>query len=295
VQTTLLGIAIALILALVTALVGPLLVDWDRFRPSIEAEASRLIGAPVRITGLIEAAILPTPSLKLRGLEIGPSHASSSIRMRSLGVELSLGSLVRGQWRAAELHLVGPNFNLGLDSTGQLALPPIAPGFDPDRLSIERLNIEDGHAVLVDARSGSRLSLDKLWFNGDMRSLAGPFKGEGAFVIAGDLYAYRIAAGRTEDGAVKLRLNIDPLDRPLAIEAEGMVAFAGAVPRFAACRYRTADRENFRQRSVAAHQQGEGERGIRPVRRDRISIRAGRTGGETNRDGGAEIRGPAAF
>jgi large subunit ribosomal protein L24 len=152
--------------------------------------------------------------------------------MRSLGVELSLGSLVRGQWRAADLHLVGPDFNLGLDSTGQLALPPIAPGFDPDRLSIERLNIEDGHAVLVDARSGSRLSLDKLWFNGDMRSLAGPFKGDGAFVVAGDLYAYRISAGRADDGAVRLRLNIDPLDRPLAIEAEGMVAFASAAPRF---------------------------------------------------------------
>jgi large subunit ribosomal protein L24 len=232
VQTTLLGIAIALILALVTALVGPLLVDWGRYRPAIEAEASRLIGAPVRITGPIQVAILPSPSLTLRGLEVGPSHASSSLRMRSLGVELSLGSLVRGQWRAAELHLVGPDFNLGFDSMGHLTLPSIAPGFDPDRLTIDRLNIEDGHAVLTDARSGSRLTLDKLWFNGDVRSLAGPFKGDGAFVVAGDLYAYRIAAGRADDNGLKLRLNIDPLDRPLAVDAEGTLSFAGAAPRF---------------------------------------------------------------
>jgi large subunit ribosomal protein L24 len=232
VQTTLLGIAIALILALVAALVGPFVVDWQRFRPAIEAEASRLIGAPVRVTGSIEAAILPSPSLTLRGLEIGPSHAVSSVRVRSLGVELSLGSLVRGQWRAAELHLVGPDFNLGIDSTGQLVLPPVAPGFDSSRLTIDRLNIEDGHAVLADSRSGSRLTLDKLWFNGDVRSLAGPLKGDGAFVIAGDLYAYRIAASKVEDGEVKLRFNIDPLDRPLAVEAEGALSFAGAAPRF---------------------------------------------------------------
>src|SRR5690349_19208089 len=123
------------------------MVDWGRFRPSIEAEATRLIGAPVRVTGPIEASILPTPTLVLRGLEVGPSHAVSSIRARSLQVELNLSSLMRGRWRAQELHLIGPDFNIGLDSTGELALPPIAPGFDPDQLSIERLNVEDGHAV----------------------------------------------------------------------------------------------------------------------------------------------------
>jgi hypothetical protein len=35
-QTTLLGLAIALILALVTALVGPLLVDWGTYRSRFE-------------------------------------------------------------------------------------------------------------------------------------------------------------------------------------------------------------------------------------------------------------------
>ncbi len=231
-QTTLLGLAIALILALLAALVGPLVVDWGRFRPSIEAEASRLIGAPVRITGPIEVAILPTPALTLRGLEIAPSDASSGMRARSLAVELEFGSLVRGQWRAQELHLVGPEFNLGIDGAGNLALPPIAPGFDPDQLSIERLNIEDGHAMLTDSRSGSRISLGKLWFKGDVRSLAGPFRGEGAFVLAGDLYAYRIAAGRAEEGALKLRLNLDPLEKPLAVEADGILSLAGTAPRF---------------------------------------------------------------
>src|ERR1700750_899355 len=41
VQTTLLGLAIAFIIALVGALIGPYFIDWDQFRPQFEAEASR--------------------------------------------------------------------------------------------------------------------------------------------------------------------------------------------------------------------------------------------------------------
>ena len=50
-QTTLLGLAIAFIIALVAALVGPYFIDWNQFRPQFEAEATRIIGAPVRVGG----------------------------------------------------------------------------------------------------------------------------------------------------------------------------------------------------------------------------------------------------
>ena len=40
-QTTLLGFAIALILALLAALVGPLFIDWNNYRPRFESEGVR--------------------------------------------------------------------------------------------------------------------------------------------------------------------------------------------------------------------------------------------------------------
>src|SRR3979411_1081642 len=49
VQTTLLGLAIAFIIALVAALIGPYFIDWNQFRPQFEAEARRVIGAPARV------------------------------------------------------------------------------------------------------------------------------------------------------------------------------------------------------------------------------------------------------
>jgi uncharacterized protein involved in outer membrane biogenesis len=231
-QTTLLGLAIAIILALLAALVGPLLIDWGGHRSLFEAEASRLIGLDVRVTGEIDARLLPTPRLTLHEIEIGSSSADR-IRARALGIEFALGPLMRGEWRASEVHLAGPQVSLGLDASGQVQAPNIAVGFNPDGLTIERLSIEDGKITLTDAANGASMSLDRLSFNGEARSLIGPLKGEGAATIGGELYPYRIAAGRyNDDGGLKLRINVDPVNHPLSIEADGALALAGGAPKF---------------------------------------------------------------
>ncbi len=230
-QTTLLGLAIALILALVAALVGPLLIDWNTYRSLFEAEASHLVGVKVRVTGPIDARLLPSPRLTLHGIEVGEGR--DRMQARSLEIQFALGPLMRGEWRADEMHLAGPRVSLGLDASGRLQAPNIPVAFDPDALSIDRLGIEDGTINVTDARSGKSLTLDRFWFNGEARSLVGPFKGEGAVRIDGELYPYRLSAGRyADDGTMRLHLNVDPVSRPLAIEAVGALAFAGEAPRF---------------------------------------------------------------
>lgn len=230
-QTTLLGIAIAVILALVAALVGPLVIDWRNHRALFEAEASRLIGVNVRVTGAIDARLLPSPRLTLHDIQIG--DGSDTIRARSLGVEFALGPLMRGEWRAAELHLVGPQVSLGLDSSGRVRAPNLTVAFNPDELSIDRLSIEDGTIAVTDAASGASLTLGRVWFNGEARSLVGPVKGEGAVTVGGALYPYRLALGRlSEAGALRLHVNVDPTDHSLNIEADGTLTFSSGTPRF---------------------------------------------------------------
>ena len=231
-QNTLLGLAIAIILALVAALVGPLLIDWGGHRTLFETEASRLIGLDVRVNGAIEARLLPTPSLTLHDIEIG-STSEDKIKARALGFEFALGPLMRGEWRAAEMRLSGPQLSAGLDASGHLLAPNLAIKFSPDTLSIDRLSIEDGRVTLSDAANGAHTTLDKLWFNGEARSLLGPFKGEGAVTVAGELYPFRLATGRYgDDGAIKIHVNVDPVNHPLSIEADGMLALSGAEPKF---------------------------------------------------------------
>ena len=233
-QATLLSIAIALILALVTALVGPHFVDWNKYRAEFETQASRMTGLNVRVAGPIDAKLLPTPSLILSRIDIsrGPDEAGS-LRARRLSIEFSLGSLVRGEFKATDVILEGAEIAITLDRNGRLDWPAPSVGFDPEAISIERLDIRDSRVLLADAASGYGMVLDKFEFKGELRTLSGPVKGQGSFYADGQHYPYRVAASRVGDDRLRVRLNIDPIDRPLTADAEGFLSVENGAPRFA--------------------------------------------------------------
>ncbi len=232
-QTTLLGLAIAIILALVSALVAPLVVDWNHYRAAIESEASRLTGLAVHVNGAIDARLLPSPSITLGDVAVGEAGQAPQLRAGTLKLELALGPLLRGRVQASEVRLIGPQLSLTLDRSGALDLPKLAPAFRPEALSISRFAIEDGRAVLTDAASGKRLALEKLYCNGDVRSFTGPFSGEGGVVVDDALYGYRVVGSAVDGGGgIKLRLNVEPTDRPLTSVFDGTLSFDGGVPHF---------------------------------------------------------------
>src|SRR5262249_15166537 len=146
VQTTLLGVAIAIILALVTALVGPLFIDWNSYRGEFETRAGRLTGLEFRVTGAIDARLLPTPTVVLEDIEFGRPEEGSKVRARLLRIEFALGALARGEWRIADARLEGPELSAGLDGSGRLAWPVPKLGFDLEAVSIARLHIQEGRA-----------------------------------------------------------------------------------------------------------------------------------------------------
>lgn len=232
-QTTLLGLAIAFILALLAALIGPYFVDWNQFRPQFEAEATRIIGVPVRVAGELDARLLPTPTLRLRSVTFGGNNDLGRLRADKLDVEFSLGSLMRGEWRATELSVGGMAVDLGLDAKGRVDLPSTASGtFNLASLAIERLNLT-GRIALHDAASHSTLELNDISFSGDVRSLAGSVRGDGNFTVAGTRYPFRISSGPSPDGnATRLHLNIDPGQRPIQADLEGVLAFDNRLPKF---------------------------------------------------------------
>jgi len=233
VQTTLLSVAIAIILALTAALVGPLFVDWTRHRSEFEAYASRLSGLEIHITGPIDARLLPTPTLVMQGIDIARADQPGSVRARALRVEFGLGALVRGEWRVSEARVQGPEISAGLDENGELTGPVPRLGFNTQAISIEHLHVEDGRAILTHAESGSRLVLDHIEFRGELRSLSGPVKGEGSFVTAGQHFPYRLSATRIgQDNAAKLRLVVDPIEGPFVAELELTVSLERGAPHF---------------------------------------------------------------
>ena len=197
VQTTLLGLAIALIIALVAALVGPYFVDWNQFRPQFEAEATRIVGAPVRVGGKLDARLLPTPSLQLHSVVVGGANDLGKVRADKLDVEFSLGSLMRGEWRATELTISGVALDLGLDRQGRIDWPASSGTFSLGSLAIDRLNLT-GRVALHDAASHGTLELNDIAFSGDVRSLAGSIRGDGNFTLSGTRYPFRVSSGDSD-------------------------------------------------------------------------------------------------
>jgi hypothetical protein len=232
VQTTLLGLAIAFIIALVAALIGPYFIDWNQFRPQFEAEATQVIGAPVRVAGALEARLLPSPTLRLRSVVVGGANDLGKVRADKLDVEFSLGSLMRGEWRATELTINGMALDLGLDPQGRIDWPASTGKFNLGTLSIDRLNLT-GRIALHDALSRGTVELNDIAFSGDVRSLAGSVRGDGNFSLGDVRYPFRVSSGQSADGGgTRIHLNIDPGTRAISAELDGVLTFVARAPRF---------------------------------------------------------------
>ena len=291
-QTTLLGLAIAFIIALIAALIGPYFIDWNQFRPQFEAEATRVIGAPVRVGGALDARLLPTPSLRLRSVVVGGANDLGKVRADKLDVEFSLGSLMRGEWRANELTINGMSLDLGLDPQGRIDWPASTGKFNLGSLSIDRLNLT-GRIALHDAASRGTLELNDIAFSGDVRSLAGAVRGDGNFMLSGTRYPFRVSSGQSADGnGTRVHLNIDPGARALSADLDGVLRFETRAPRFegavtlavpAAPKAKGADAK--RADAVADIGQGQGRSGRRAARTARGQLRRRRHGAEICRAG----------
>ncbi len=230
-QTTLLGLAIAFILALLAALIGPYVFDWNQFRPQFEAEASRVLGAPVRVAGKLDARLLPVPSLRLNSVSIGGANDAGRLSAERFDVEFSLGALMRGEVRASELTINGVSLDLGLDEKGQVDWPAVSK-LDLRALAIERLNLT-GRVALHDAASKSTLELNDIAFAGDVRGAAGALRGDGNFTLNGTRYPFRFnTTSPGELPGTRLRLAVDANSVPLTLELDGLLTAESRRPRF---------------------------------------------------------------
>ena len=88
----------------------------------------------MRVGGKLDARLLPAPSLRLRSVVVGGANDLGKVRADKLDVEFSLGSLMRGEWRATELTINGMALDLGLDPQG------------PDRLAGLDRHVQSGLA-----------------------------------------------------------------------------------------------------------------------------------------------------
>ena len=232
-----------------------------------------MIGAQVRVGGALDARLLPTPSLRLRSVVVGGANDLGKVRADKLDVEFSLGSLMRGEWRATELTINGMALDLGLDAQGRIDWPASTGGtFNLGSLAIDRLNLT-GRIALHDAASRGTLELNDIAFSGDVRSLAGSVRGDGNFMLSGIALSVprlvRPDAGRQRHPRASHRRSRRARRR---VDLDGVLSFDARAPRFegavmlAGARRGSNDREPRRREPPGACRPSS-----RPIRRPRGS------------------------
>ncbi|HEY7458066.1 MAG TPA: AsmA-like C-terminal region-containing protein [Xanthobacteraceae bacterium] len=233
-QHALLGLGIALILAIAAALAAPAYIDWEDWRPTFERQATALVGAPVRIRGRIEASILPTPAFVLRTVEIGDAEKGTGLRAGEVRGILALGALLRGSVEAEEFVLVRPSLRLTVEPGGR-PLPPAAgaAAAATDLVSFARIAIENGSLTIEDRAGGWRTRFDEISATGEINGRLGPTRIDASLQQDGRRWRVRANAGRFgEDRSGRVRLTLEQIGEGSLVDAEGTLALAGATPRF---------------------------------------------------------------
>ena len=230
-QTTLLGIALALITAILAAFAAPFFIDWNEWRPQLEAQASALAGSRVTITGNIELTILPTPAFVLREVSLGDAGKGTGMRASEMRGSLSLTALLSGRIEASEFVLSRPSIRLVVDKDGRLLLPSGASA--GQEISVSGFVLEAGSITIEDRRTNSLLSMEDFSARGELVSREGPFRLDGGFRLNGMRWIVRASSGRFgPDHAGKARLSLERPSDGVSFDAEGLLGLANAAPRF---------------------------------------------------------------
>lgn len=201
------GLLVALLFA---ALVGPSLIDWNKFRAEIEAQASQATGRQVRIAGDIDFRILPAPQMTLNRVRV--SHLAQTSALPSdphfasfdaINAEVALAPLLSGDIKVTSVDIVRPQINLeilpdgtpnwrGIDIAGRI---PENGMFSLASISLDRARFEDATIHYHNRANGRRWTVEQARGEIVASSLLGPMRADVDAVFSGVPATMRIGLG----------------------------------------------------------------------------------------------------
>ncbi|WP_068085902.1 AsmA family protein [Polycladidibacter stylochi] len=217
----------ALILALVTALVGPMFIDWSAYRATFEEYGERMLGHDVAVLGNVEVRLLPAPSVSFSDIRVGDNEAPLLV-IAKFESDLDLPSLFHGELRVVNMKLERPQLRMGLDEQGKLDILRRSPRdgalahMNPSQIQFDRVEITNGSFQLTDARSTKVYHGDNANFLVSARGLSGPYKAEGSLDVEGAKYEVQLATGRAEGkNGIRVKSKIRPEQVPVEVSLDG--------------------------------------------------------------------------
>ena len=233
------GVGAVVLVVLAVALLAPVFIDLNDFKPQIAREVEAATGRKLVITGDIDARVLPSPGASVRGIRFANIEGASAANMATLDsveVDLALGPLLRGDIQVRRITLVKPVITVEVLADGRSSLD-IGPGDDaadaetaasdsPESGSpavrVDRVVIEQGSISYSDSTSGNTIQIDEIDATLSAESLQGPFAGVGEFMLRQTPINFAISTGSlAAKGPIALSVEVGLGD------AEAKLSFRG--------------------------------------------------------------------
>lgn len=229
---------VAVVLVLITALVGPFFVDWTVYRSTFETYASRVLGHRVTVLGEADLRLLPAPYVRFSDVRVGEAEDPLLV-VSQFDMRVELPPLLKGEFKVIEMDLDRPHLTLSLDEDGRLdwltavTADSALAELPPDDVALENVTIRNGSLSIIDARSGETHTVDDGNLSVSARTLAGPFRADGSLTLNGNAYTAGFATGRFRDGeGLRLKGDVTPVNLPVNFGFDGQLSEIDAAPRF---------------------------------------------------------------
>ncbi len=214
------GFVIVLLLIVGTALVGPGMIDWNRYKSDATKQVKVLTGRDLKIMGDVQVSIFPAPAIIANDVSFSNMDgavAPEMVKLRQVEVRIALSPLLAGQIKVETVRLIEPTIELELLADGRqnwdiqppgnkasVSAPKKSEGAAPSAqnsastapdFTLDDFTIVDGALNYRDSKTGEIEKIEGLNARIEAASLAGPFQSKGALKFRSIPLTYDITVG----------------------------------------------------------------------------------------------------
>ncbi len=300
---------VILVLLIAFALMAPFTINWNAWKPEMEAYGRKLTGRDVSIAGPVEVRLFPWPRLEARdvrvsneqGFDEAPVLAADSVTLR-----LSLAGLFSASLDVEEIALEAPQLNLVRNAKGDMNWNLKPEGeFDGlvSRVKLDRITVRQGSIWFEDKLHDQSASLTQIDANLAAEELAGPWRLLGKAVWRDVPVALNLNLGLVEKGKpLRLAAAAKPDDAELpGFNVDGEWDGTGFVGKARISAQESLTAQEPQEKQDAAGEKSSLEGALQPLAlqadlawtRDRISFDKIKIAPSDSRDSGTLIEGKA--
>lgn len=213
------------VLVLSAALVAPYFIDWTSYRADFEREASAILGRKVTVEGDAEARLLPFPSVTFSDVTVGGAPGRPAMTVETFSMDAELAPFLRGEFLIFDMRIVRPKAIVDVAEDGMVdwVVRPSTP-IPASKIALEKLTVSDGRVEIRHRLSGRTHVLSGINTELAAKSLAGPWRLDGALRFDGVAAVVSASTGTVDDdGRMRLRIKAMPTNPPVSVDADGEV------------------------------------------------------------------------